>query len=223
MADIFDEISEDMRQQQLTGLWKKYGAGLIAGLVALVIGVGGYQYWQHRTETRAEQDSEAFGKAIALAEAGKPDAALKDLSELQKDGSKGYRFLAGMQEADILLKRGDRAAAVKTYERLAADSGTSKELRAYAELQAVTLEMDNPKAGDLKGRLEALALPGAAWAPMAEELLALLEIRAGEVKAARERLDRLAANEDASQSLRTRAKELAETLPAAPTAPASKS
>ena len=84
----------------------------------------------------------------------------------------------------------------------------------YAVLQAVALEIDNPEADDLKARLDALAAPGSAWAPLAEELLALLEIRGGDAKAARERLDRLAANEDAPQSLRTRAKELAETLPA---------
>lgn len=216
MADIFDEVSEDMRHHQLMGLWKKYGPGMIAALVLLVIGVAGYQYWQYRVEARSTQDSEAFGKAVAQIEAGKQDEALKGLAEIQKDGSKGYAFLAGLREADILFARGDRDGAVKTYERLAADGGADKTLRQYAELQAIALQIDNPKAGDLKGRLDVLAAPGAPWAPMAEEFLALLEIRAGEVKAARERLGRLAANEEAGQSMRSRAKELADTLPPVP-------
>lgn len=221
MADIFEEVSEDMRHQQLVGLWKRFGPGIIAALVLLVIGVGGYEFWQYRVQKQSEQDSEAFGKAVQLAESGKPDDALKGFADLQKNGGKGYAFLAGMREADILLQRGDRDAAVKTYERLAAAGGTAKELRQYAELQAVALQIDNPKAGDLKGRLEVLAAPDAPWAPLAEELLALLEIRAGEVKAARERLDRLAANEELGQSLRSRAKELAETLPAVASSAAS--
>nr|WP_279347237.1 tetratricopeptide repeat protein [Govania unica] len=202
------------------GLWKKYGPGMIAALVLLVVAIGAYQFWQYRVEVGSARDSEAFGKAVALIEAGKQDEALKSLTEIQKDGSKGYSFLAGMREADILFARGDRDGAVKTYERLAADGGADKSLRQYAKLQVIALQIDNPKAGDLKGQLEELAAPGAAWAPMAEEFLALLEIRSGEVKAARERLDRLAANADVGQSMRNRAKELADTLPAPAPAPA---
>lgn len=215
MADIFDEVSEDMRRNQMMGLWKKFGPGFIAALVLLVVAVGGYEFWKYRVETRSTEDSEAFGKAMTLTESGKQDEALKIFAEIQKSGGTGYSFLAGLQEADILFTRGDRAGAIKTFERLAADGGTEKVLRQYAELQALSLLMDDPKAGDLKGRLDVLAAPGAPWAPMAEELIALLEIRDGDVKSARERLERLAANEEAGQSLQARAAELASTLPSA--------
>lgn len=214
MADIFDEVSEDMRQHQLKRLWSKYGAGFIAALVLLVVVVAGNQFWEYRTDERAKADSEAFGKAVALIDGGQQDEALKALATLQEEGSAGYSFLAGLREADILVIRGDTAGAAKTYERLSANSDYDQVLRQFAELQVIALNIDNPEAGDLKNRLEVLAAPGAAWGPMAEELLALIEINSGDLKGARERLERLAANEDAGQSLQARARELANTIPA---------
>lgn len=215
MTDIFDEVTEDLRRQQMLGLWRSYGKYLIAAAVAIVIGVGGYQYWRYHARTVQERESAAFAEAIALLEQGKTDDGLAVLAALQETAGGGYRLLAGLREAAERERRGDTAAAIKIYERLATDKAIDETLRGYAELQAVAAQIDQGDAAALRTRLEKLAAPNAPWSALAEEFLALLDLKAGNVAAARERLDRLAQNEDAPAGARTRAGEILATLPQA--------
>lgn len=223
MADIFEEIREDLRRQQLHNFWQTYGKYIIALLLAIVIGVGVYEYMKHHNRTHGEADSLAFAEAVALVETGKTDDGLAALAEVQKTAKPGYRFLAGVREAEVLAGKGDRAGAVQVFERLAADSGIERVLRDYAELQAIseTMDMGNADTNALIKRLEPLAAPDGAFAPLAEELMAMLDLKSGQTADARERLERIAANEDAAPALRSRAHELLTLIPGAtPAVPA---
>lgn len=208
MADIFDEISEDLRRQKMQRLWADYGKYLIAGIVLIILAVGLYEYWKHHSRVTAERDSAAFSEAVELIERGDTAAGLAALRELQENAGGGYRFLAGLREADLVAGQGDQAAAIAVFERIAADSKIEGALRDYAELQAITHALERGETGDLRPRLEALAQPGAPWAPLAEEQLAFLDLKAGNMDRARERLQAIAANEEAPASLRDRANSL---------------
>src|SRR5487761_1006494 len=75
VADIFNEVDEEVRREQLKKLWERYGTYLIAVCVLVVIGVGawrGYQWWQNQ---QAEKSGAVFEQAVELAEAGKPQQA----------------------------------------------------------------------------------------------------------------------------------------------------
>ena len=37
MADIFDEVSEDLRQDQMLQIWKKYGKFIIGFIILLTV------------------------------------------------------------------------------------------------------------------------------------------------------------------------------------------
>lgn len=212
MPDIFDEVAEDLRRQKFLTAWRNYGKFLIAAVVLVVVGVAAYEYQKYHKLNRSHADSADFAAAVALLDAGKVDDGLAGLARLQESGGAGYRFLAGVRQAQTQARLGDTDGAIKTYEKLAADGGTEQALRDFAELQAIILSFDAAPPGALRDRLERLALPNAAWAPQAEELLALDEIRAGDAAAAKERLERLAANQDAPNGLRARAEELLATL-----------
>ncbi|MGB2206144.1 MAG: tetratricopeptide repeat protein [Candidatus Puniceispirillaceae bacterium] len=56
MADIFDEINEDLKRDQMQELWLRYGKYVIIAVSLVVIGVGarqGYTAWQDRQATEA--------------------------------------------------------------------------------------------------------------------------------------------------------------------------
>lgn len=213
MVDIFDEVTEDLRRQQFLTAWRNYGKFLIAAVVLVIVGVAAYEINKYYQHTKSQNDSMAFAEAVELLDKGQTDDGLAALARLQEKGGHGYRFLAGVREARTLMGLGDHSGAIQAFERLAADSKFEKPLRDYADLQAVILAFDGADPGALKDRLERLAAPGAAWAPQAEELLALDDIRAGSFTSARERLDRLAANTDAPGGIRARAQQLLATLP----------
>ena len=43
MADIFQEVDEEVRREQLKKLWERYGNLIIAACVLVVVGVGAWR------------------------------------------------------------------------------------------------------------------------------------------------------------------------------------
>jgi hypothetical protein len=208
LVDIFKEIDEDLRRQQMQSLWSKYGMYVISLLVGIVLAVGGYQYWEYHTRNVQERESAAFTAGVELMQAGDRDGALAAFDQLRQDGSTGYRGLAGLSEASILIQGGEFEEGIRIYEAVAADSAVNDVLADYAELLAVSWLMQTGSDEDLTSRLDRLAKPGAPWASLAEELRGLLAAENGNEQAAKERFEALAANEDVPPGLRQRAEEL---------------
>lgn len=210
MVDIFKEVEEDLRRHRMQSMWDRFGKYVIGLLVAMVLAVGGYQYWEfHQRNVQAGESAE-FSEALAMIENSDRDGGLAALDSLRQSGSTGYRALAALREAETLARMGEIEDAIIIYERLAADSGTNPALRDYGELMAIAHLIDQGDDPDvLAGRLQKLAAPGAPWAHLATELEGILLLEQGRIDAARERFIALAVNEDLSPGLRQRAEALA--------------
>ena len=122
MSDIFHEVDEEVRREQLKRLWERYGNYIIAACILLIAGVGAWRAYEWWETKRAAESGAAFEQAAALAEAGKPQEAEAAFAKLATDGTAGYRVLARLREAAELAQT-DPKAAVKVYDEIAADRG----------------------------------------------------------------------------------------------------
>ena len=71
MSDIFTEVDEEVRREQLKKLWERYGNYVIAAVILVIAAVAawrGYDYWQIR---KAAETGAAYDAAARLAEEGK--------------------------------------------------------------------------------------------------------------------------------------------------------
>ncbi|MGB3743322.1 MAG: tetratricopeptide repeat protein, partial [Xanthobacteraceae bacterium] len=91
MTDIFREVDEEVRREQLKKLWERYGNYIVAACVLVVIGVGAWRGYEWRQAKQAAQSGAAFEQAVTLAEAGKHQAAVAAFAKLATDGTAGYR------------------------------------------------------------------------------------------------------------------------------------
>ena len=57
MADIFDEVSEELKQDQLIQLWKKYSKLIITFFILLVLSVSTYQVYMIWNEKKLTESS----------------------------------------------------------------------------------------------------------------------------------------------------------------------
>ena len=121
MSDIFHEVDEEVRREKLKQLWERHGNLIVAFALLVVLAVGGWRGYDWWETQKAAESGAAFEAAVTLAESGKQAEAQEAFAKLAKDGSSGYRVLARFREAAELAKS-DRAAAVKAYDALAADS-----------------------------------------------------------------------------------------------------
>ena len=120
MSDIFREIDDELRRENLLKLWSRYGRYIIAAAVLLVlIGAGIFAWREHLASERLAQ-AKRYTAALALARQNKEEEAAKLFATLANGG--GYGIPAGFQGAALLAKAGDRQGAIAAYDRLAASA-----------------------------------------------------------------------------------------------------
>jgi hypothetical protein len=75
VSEIFDEVNEDVRREQLKKLWDQYSIYIIAGALLIIAAVGGWRGYQYLEAKKAAEAGTAFDKAVELAEQGKHSEA----------------------------------------------------------------------------------------------------------------------------------------------------
>ena len=193
VSDIFQEVDEEVRREQLKQLWQRYGTLLIAACVLLVVAVAGWRTYEWWEAKKAAEAGTAFQAAIALSSEGKNKEAEEAFAKLAASGTSSYRMLARFREAAEVARR-DPAAAVAIYDRLAADSSLGRDLQDLAALRAGTILVDIAPYSEIVQRLEPQTAPGRTFRHSARSMLALAAWRAKDTAAMRKWSDMILAD-----------------------------
>lgn len=213
MSDVFREVEEDLRKEQLKSFAKRFGP-YIAVVVLLVIAVvGGYSFYQsQQLETRQDAGA-AFAAALAEVRAGEPEAGLQALDAEAASGDAGFRVLAAFAAAEVRSETGEIEAAVAGWRQLAQDAEAGQPLQDVARVLAVmhAMNLNEPPAA-LEGELAPLADSERPLSFLARELTALLALQQGDEARAREILQDLSQNPQSPIGLQGRAAQLLDSL-----------
>lgn len=207
MSDLFDEIDQELRADRAKRLLQRYAGVLIAAVVIVLLGVGA---WQARKAWDARQRSSVATLYLqASQEADSPDAATRakavpELRQVIARGAEGYRTLARLRLAAVLAPT-NAEEAVKLWDEVAGDRGADPLLRDTATLAWAMHVLDTGNPGIVRARLAALDQPGNPLRPLAEEDLALLDLRQGKTADAKAKLKALSDDTSAPAGVRGRA------------------
>jgi hypothetical protein len=212
VSELFDEVDEDVRRDQLKKLWDQYSIYIVAGALLIIASVGGWRGYQYLEAKKAAEAGAAFDKAVELSDASKHTEAEAAFADLAAKAPAGYRVLARLRTATEVASR-DPLAAAKMFDEIAADSSVGAAEQDLARIRAAQLLLEGSTYPDMKQRLDAAAAPGATFRHTARELLALSAWRANDAAATRQWLDLIANDGDTPSSLRSRAEALQALLP----------
>lgn len=203
MADIFNEVDEEVRRDQLKKLWERYSIYIVALAVLIVAGIGawrGYEYW---VAQKAAAAGAAFEAAVTLSEQGKHAEAETAFAKVVTEAPAGYRMLARFRAAAEQAQV-KRDAAVKAYDELAADTSLGTTWQDLAGIRAGLLLVDTAPLADMRRRLDPLAEPSRTFRHTARELLALSAWHGNDVAAARRYIDMIVTDAETPPGARAR-------------------
>lgn len=203
MADIFHEVDEEVRRDQLKRLWDRYSIVLIAVAVLIVGGIGAWRAYEYFEAKKAAEAGARFEAAVTLSEQGKQAEAEQAFAKLATDAPQGYRVLARFRAAAALAET-KSADAVKAYDVIAADSSLGTMWQDLAAVRAGMLLVDSATLADMTQRLTPLTEPTRAFRHTARELLALSAWRNQDAAAARKYIDMVVADAETPPGARTR-------------------
>jgi hypothetical protein len=208
LTDVFREVDEEVRREQLLKLWRRHSKHVIAAvllMLAVVAAVLGWRAWQ---EQRRTERANAYLAAAALP----PAEAVKAYDAMA--GEDGYGVLARLREAALLAELGRKAEALAAFEAVSLDRDVPQVYRDLAVILHAQHALGQADSGELIRRLEPLTASENPWRFPAMELTGLAELHAGNTARARTLFLTLADDPAAPAGLRGRAAEIAATLSA---------
>ena len=208
MADIFREVDEDLRHERYLKLWRRWRYWLLGVGVVALGGAVAYVLLADAKESAHQAEGRQFAAAIAGIEAGRGAEATDLLAALAADAESGYAGLARLAEGDARARRGDISGAILVYDLVAGDSRLDPLYRELGTLLAAQRLVDRASVAEVNQRLAPLLAGSSPWRPLAAELSAIAEMRAGNEGAARALFAELVRDQAAPLGQRQRAAEL---------------
>jgi hypothetical protein len=223
LPDIFDEVAEDLRAERASSLARRFGGLAALGVVAVLLGTGAYVWWGQQQKAASDATADRFIAATQQA-----DRAMQSLSGLDRaaatqaeatfadiaaHGPAGYKVLARLHEAGLQWQLGQTQQAVATWKSVADDTGAPQLLRDLASLTSAEHLVDTGNPVLLNQSMEALTGLENPWRPMAEQVIALIDIRQGKMREAADTMKRLMGDPLAPEGIRQMVADLLTTLP----------
>ena len=202
MADIFDEINEDLKRDQMQLLWARYGKIVMAAVAAIVLLVAlrqGYTAWQ---------TSEVEASASAYQQALKSDDVVVALETQLGQLTAGYAMLAQFQIAAEQAASDNFVAAEESYLALASDASLDPLYQQAATLLSVMVAPQDADVLALMVRLSNLETAAGPWQAMALETGAGLALRNGNKDTAVAKYKKLVQMADVPTGVRQRAERM---------------
>ncbi len=116
MADIFDEVTEELRQDQLKNLWKKYNKFIFIVITFVILFIGAFKFFEYRNNKIAIENVNLFLNSLDDVKNKKLKEAELKLLKIKSQGDTGLITLSLFALADISKKREDEKKMQEFYD-----------------------------------------------------------------------------------------------------------
>lgn len=206
---LLREVDDAVRQDQYAEAAQRYGKPLLAAAILLLAAFGGYLLWDNRRDAAREADSEQLVAALDNVERGDLASGTAALDPVIADANPAAQAAARLLKAGVAMEQAKPAEAAALYDQVAADGDAPEALRNVATIRAVTARYDTMKPADVVAKLKPLAVPGNPFFGSAGEIVAMAYLDQGNQAEAGALFAAIARDEDTSDTLRARSRQMA--------------
>jgi len=191
---LLQEVQEDVRRERLEALWNAYKRYILAVIVLVVGGIGGWQFIAYSQEQARQEQALAYKNALEQAQTADP-MTLAPLEAIATEDVQAYAAFATLQQAGAMQSKGEPQAAYQAYIGLANDQGKEDAFRELALLHAGYLAFEKAAEASWQDEVKAQVQARleeqdeAVYAGLLLEWLGLYHWRQGEMAEARQALE----------------------------------
>jgi hypothetical protein len=198
---FIEEVTEEVRKDQLFAMYKKYGWIAVLLIVGLVGGAGFLEYRKSAAANAAQARGDALIAALNQDDAGARASALETVASAGGEEAP----IALLHQAAVLLNQDDVDGALAVYDSLKSGTGI------YAQVATLKAIMVRGNDMDMTARmleLDALSVAGNPFRPVALEQKAIALIDAAKPEEAIAVLTSLVEEAGVSQALLARSQQM---------------
>src|SRR5579859_6085781 len=209
-SEVFREVDEDYRRDQMIAFWRRYGTTVAAAAVVVMIAALGVNYFFQRQQLEKEAETARFEALLSGIQPGNEQEAIQKLAAYSATAKPVEATLAMLTEASLRQRTGNITAAAQVYHQIADGDQASQDLKDLAVVRLGYIAADADKPEPLIPRLQAIADKASPWRYSAREAIALLTAKAGQREQAAKMFSDLAQAPGAPIDLAERARALAD-------------
>ena len=137
MADIFDEVSEELKQDRLIQIWKKFSKYIISFFVITILTILSYQLFLNWSEKKLEASSQQFFTALEKLDNKKYEESFKIFLKSSNEPHEGYRVMSLFGLAETNYKIGKIREMALNYKNIYEDVNIGLYYRNLSRLLSV--------------------------------------------------------------------------------------
>ena len=212
LDNFFKEVSEDVQNDKLKKIWDTYGLHIIIAIIIVLTIAVSFETLKAWRVKRNETWSDAYAYALNLQNQGKYDESLKVLADIAQKNKGIYSDIAEIQKANILFEQGKNAEALALLENIVQNEDINPKMRHITAVKLATYKLDTAPRDEIEKLLTPLMQEESSWKNIAKEMLAMLEIREGNIEKAKTIYTEILNSPDLSDGLKLRVQDMLSAL-----------
>ena len=203
MADIFDEVSEDLRKDQYKQIWFKYKKFIISFVFIFVLSVVTFKMIESYQEKKKTEISTLYFEGLKEIKNKNYEKAEVLFEKIIRNADIGYTLLSYFKLANINLNKKNFQSMEMYYDKIMSLDNINKAYKDYALILKIT-NSPNIKNDDKIKALKPFLTSPSEFQPIAAELEILYLIENKKMKTARNKLDKLLKQKSISNNQKNR-------------------
>lgn len=213
VGDVFiDEVTEELRADNLKLFWKKHGFYLTLAMVIILTVTVSFETIKGWRIKKFQTWSDTYATALSLQNQGRFNESLAVLERIRNDAHDIYAGMAELQEANVLFAQGESGAALGVLEKIVKEKDINPKIYNVAVITLASYKLDTAPAEEILALLEPIIQENGSWTNIAKEMKAMLAIREGNNEQAKQIYTEILASGKINEEMQSRVKDMISVL-----------
>ncbi len=207
--DIFvKEVEEEIKQENLLNLWKRFGKIVMSVVTLFIIGIAGFKGWESYDRNQRESQSRNYNNLINSLAEGSDKKAFLILESMKENQVRSYSTLTKLINPTILNSSTKSSEKPISYEEIMQNDSIEPIFRDLALILWGYDNLSRLQPSKITAKLTRLNDSSSPWRHSAREIIALSEKRRGSKEKAKTILKGLIDDVTTPNGIRSRASEI---------------
>ena len=204
MANIFNEVDEDIRKERYQNLWSKYGKSIIGFLVLIVIIFSLSQYLQSKNISDNKKILDIYFAALEGIEKNQIDLSNQDLSIVYNEKNKTLAAISGIKLSQEYLNNNQKDKALNFLEDIYNNKSLEPIYRELALYKYIMINFENIEVNNIENMVSSIESSGKVFGSYFQEMIGIKHLTLGNNKKANSIFTNLLSDKNTSFDLRIR-------------------
>ena len=209
MSDILRQVDEELRQDRLLNLWRRFRVYIVSGIILLIVSVLGYQINKSVKQSFYEDEVEKYINTSDLLDFNQ---AIEELSKIENSDQLLISGIAQIKIAALLIENEKKQESKNQLLKIINEGKADSMLTDLAIYFYLISSLNDVSMDEIKKYLTNNKLDNSSFKYLFKETIAIKNLLLGNIKPSKEKFEELANDENTPRDVVIRATKFLDTI-----------